>query len=349
MKQLKTELTLEEIEHRDRLRVLYCSVFVCTVFVWVLRFALGGLAGLAAPHISNYYLKTALILLADGVSIVLPFALYQKLRRDPFRPIFSEQPRSEHPSLRCVIGILSAFCLAVCGMAVTDFGLAFLENQGVHSAITLPDFGVNMAQNLYYVVLSTLIYSFSYEFSFRGIAMSAMRGENRATAVVISALAFAFVDGEPHHIIVRLAVGFVLALFYLRVRSLWAVVAVHAAVQVGICVWWLRPLQENSYIEHFLLLIGLVLGIGSAAFLFFPRREPDAQTTKNRVSFSVFLRSFGIWLVLGLVAFNMLSFTFYMEPAPDLETPEHGRQDPLFNDPTDRAENIPNYKDGFMD
>ena len=41
----------------------------------------------------------------------------------------------------------------------------------------------------------------------------------------------------------------------------------------------------------------------------------------------------------------MMSFTFYMEDKPDLETPEHGQQEPLFNNPTDREETIPNYQE----
>ncbi len=340
-----TELSISEQEHRENLKVLYSGVVVCAVFVWVLRFALGGLAGLTAPFLNNYYLATAMVLLADGISIVIPFVVFHKFRRDPFRPIFTEKPRSEHPALRCVIGVLAVFCLSVCGMAVTDFLLNLLNSHGVYSAITRPDLGTTPLQTVYYVILSVLIYSFAYEFAFRGIALRAMREENRAAAVFVSGIAFAFSDGEPHHIIVRLAVGFLIGWFYLRVRSVWACMVLHGAAQLGICFWWIRPMATDPMFESYLLLAGLVLGVGAAFFLFLPKREGDAQITPNRISFRIILTSFGIWLIIGLTAFNMMSFTFYMEDKPDLETPEHGQQEPLFNNPTDRKENIPDYQE----
>ena len=344
-KRKKKELTIEEKEHRNNLRVLYCGVFVCAVFVWVFRFALSGIVDLVSPRIQNYYVLTFLDLLADGAAVTLPFVLFQKFRRDPFRPVFKEPARTEHLFLRCVIGALSVFCLSVCCMAVTDVAMNFLDSHGVHSAITRPDMGSGIVQNLFYILLSTVIYSFSYEFSFRGIAMGAMKDENRVSAVLVSGFAFALADGEPHHVAVRLVVGFLLGWFCLRVRSVWACMAVHAASQLGICLWWLRPVGENPLLENFLLLVSLVLGIGAAAFLFYPRREPDPQITSNRVSLGIIFKSFGIWLLAGLVAMNMLVFTFYMEPMPDAETPESGRQDPLFNNPTDRQENIPGYQE----
>ena len=347
MKERKEELTLSEQEHRNGLQVLFNGVFVCTVFVWVLRFAFSGLLKLLAPKVDSYYLLTALSLLGDGLSVLLPFLLFHKVRRDPFRPIFLEKPRSEHPFLRCVIGVVSVFCLAVCAMMLVDFGLGLLESNGVHSAITRPDFGQGKAQALYYVILSTLIYSFCYETAFRGIAVRAMKEENQTAAVLVSGLAFAFSDGEPHHVAVRLAVGFLLGWFYLRVRSVWACMALHAAAQAAICFAF--RFSFDPLFESYLFFICLVLGVSAAFFLFFPKKEKEPSVTSKGVSLRIVFTTFGVWVLAGLLAFNMMSFTFYMEDAPDLITPEHGQRDPLFNNPTDRAENIPNYQENMPD
>lgn len=344
-KNKKTELTIEETEHRKNLYTLYNGVIVCAVFVWVLRFALGGLAGLTAPYLNNYYLGTLMVLLADGISIVLPFIVFQKFRRDPFRPVFLEKPRSEHPVLRCVIGVVSVFCLSFVGMALMDYAVSFLDGVKVYSAITRPDFGADAFQTGFYVIVSTLVYSFAYEFSFRGIAVRAMRDENRAAAVFVSGIAFAFSDGEPHHVLVRLLVGFLISAFYLRVRSLWMCIVLHAASQCAICFRWLYPRAQDSSVEIFMLFIALLLGVVSAVLLFIPRREKEGQITRKRVAFKVILTSFGVWLLTALLAFNIMSFTFYMDDAPNLETPEQGWQDPMFNNPTDRQENIPDYQE----
>ena len=347
MREKKEELSLSEQEHRSGLSVLFNGIFVCTVFVWVLRFAFSGLLKLIAPKVDNYYLLTALSLLGDGISILLPFLVFHKARRDPFRPVFAEKPRSEHPFLRCVMGIVSVFCFSLCAMMLVEYGLGVLESNGVHSAITRPDFGQGKIQTLYYVLLSALVYSFCYETAFRGIGIRAMKEENQTAAVLVSGLAFAFVDGEPHHIAVRLAVGFLLGWFYLRVRSVWACMALHAASQVAICFAF--RFSFDPIVESYLFFACLVLGFAAAFFLFFPKKEREPSVTATRVSFRIVFTTFGIWVLTGLLFFNMMSFTFYMEDSPDLMTPEYGQQDPLFNNPEDREENIPNYQEHMPD
>lgn len=329
----KPELTIEEQAHRTRLRDLYCGIFVVTVFVWVLRFALGGLASLAADSL-NYYAGTALELLAEAVAVFLPFFVFLKARRDPLTPIFRESPRSEHPVVRSVLGILAAAGLTLCAMGLTDWFLSFLEGQGVHSAITVPDLGNTWQESLFYIVLSTVLYSFVYEVSFRGIALRTMEEENRTAAVLVSGLAYALCDGDPYHIVVRLAVGFVLGWFYIRIRSVWACVVLQAASQVTMSLWWLfiRNREFTAYI-NFLILMGIVLGIAAAFFLFFPRRNPDAETTSNKIALQQVFTSFGVYLLAGLVAFNMLVFTFSTDadPADPLlqPTPEEDQIPPL--------------------
>ena len=346
----KEVLTISEMEHRNNLRTLYSGIFVLTVFVWVFRFCLVGLAGLTAPYFENYYLGTALILICDGLSVLLPFLIFQKAIREPLKPVFENEPRSEHPVIRCFLGVLTVFCLTVGALALVDVCLRRLGELGVNSIITVPDLGSTPLQTVYYALLSTLIYSFVYESSFRGIAIRAMGKENRAAAVFVSAVAFALSDGNPYHIAVRLVVGAILGWFYLRLRSVWACMVLQAACHLTVTFWWIWAPEDEWYtFESFLILASLVLGIASAFFLFYPRREPDSQITSGRVAFGQVFFSFGIWLLAAMVAFNMLTYTFDMKDAPDQLTPEQGQQDPLFNNPTDRQENIPGYQEDFID
>ncbi len=316
LKQKKPELTIEEQAHRTRLRDLYCGVFVVTVLVWVLRFALGGLASLAVPHL-NYYGGTALTLAAEAVSVFLPFFLFLKVRRDPIAPIFREKPRSEHPVVRCLLGILAVAGLTLGAMGLTEWLLSFLEGKGVHSAITVPDLGSNGGETVFYIVLSTVLYSLAYEMAFRGIALRTMGEENRLSAVLVSGVAFALCDGDPYRIVVRFAVGFILGWFYLRIRSVWPCIVLQAASQITLSLWWLfiRDREFTAYV-NFLILMGFVLGIAAAFFLFFPRRKPDPQTTSNKIALTQIFTSFGIYLLAALVAFNLLIFTFSMDADP---------------------------------
>lgn len=339
----KQELTLEEQAHRDRLRVLYNGIFVVTVLVWVCRFALEGLLSLLP--VSEYYLLTALKILVNTFSISFPFAIFHRVRRDPFAPIFREKPRSEHPVLRSVLGILAVACLTLAALGLTHVCLLWLESNGVHTAVTVPDMGEGTAQNLYYILLSTLCYSFAYEFAFRGIGMRAMVDENPLCAVLVSGLAFAFSDGDPYLVAVRLAVGFLLGGFYLRVRALLPCILLQGACQVVISLWRLCCPQEGwLFYEGFLILISLVLGIGATFFLFFPRREALPKNATNRVSLRQIFFSFGIWVLVALLAFNMLVFTFSTDadPADPLlqPTPEEGVRPPLH---FDRGEELEDY------
>lgn len=350
MKKEKEVLTISEMEHRNNLRTLYSGIFVVTVFVWVFRFCLSGLAGLTAPYLNNYYLGTALILVADGLAVLLPFLIFQKAIREPLKPVFVNEPRSEHPVVRCLLGVLTVFCLTLGALALTDVCLDGLDVAGIHSVITVPDFGKTPLQTVYYTVLSTVIYSFVFEVSFRGIALRAMGPENRFAAVFVSGVAFALSDGNPYHLVVRLAVGFILGWFYLRIRSVWACMVLQAACQLTVTLWWVFVPEYDWYMfESFLILAGIVLGATAAFFLFYPRRDPDSQITSNKVAFRQVFFSFGIWLMITLVAFNMLTYTFHMEDAPDSLTPEQGQRDPLFNDPSDRQENIPGYQEDYID
>ncbi len=329
----KIELTIEEQAHRGRLRDLYCGVFVVTVFVWVLRFVLGGLAGLAVPHL-NYYQSTALTLLAESISIFLPFLVFHKLQRDPILPIFRDPPRSEHPVVRCLLGFLAVAGLTLGALGLTEWILSLLEGLGLHTAVTPVNLGGNCNETLFYILLSTVLYSFSYEVAFRGIALRAMKTENHQAAVLVSGLAYALSDGEPYRIGVRLVIGFLIGWFYLRIRSVWCCMALQAASQITVSLWWLlMPNREFTAYINFLILVGLVFGIAAAFFLFFPRRDSDPQITANKIALKQVFTSFGVYLMVALVAFNMLVFTFSTDgdPADPLlqPIPEEDRIPPL--------------------
>ncbi len=340
----KPELSLEELSHRERLRVSYNAIFVVTVLVWFCRFCLGGLASLATPYL-NFYVGTALSIAANSVSVCLPFVLFQKFQRDSFAPIFTEKLRTEHPILRCVFGVVAVACLTVAALCLTDFALGLLEEQGVHSSITVPNVGNTRGEMVFYLVFSTLCYSFSYEFAFRGIATRAIATENRFCAILVSGIAYVLSDGEPYLIVVRLAIGFVLAAFYLRTRSFECCMVFQAVSQAIIGLWWcFRPETEWILFEGFIILIALVLGIGASFFLFFPCGERETPKTKTSLALKQILGSFGIWLMIGLVAFNMLIFTFSTDadPADPLlqPTPEEGVRPPLH---FDRGEELEDY------
>ncbi len=331
----KTELTIEQQAHRTRLRDLYCGVFVVTVFVWVCRFALGGLAGLAAGYL-NYYAGTALQIFANSLAVFLPFFVFLKVMRDPIGPVFRENP-ADRPVVRCLLGILAVGGLTLGIMGLMYWLLSFLEGVGVHSAITVPNLGDNWLQTVYYALLSTLLYSFTYEVAFRGIALKTMTEENRLAAVTVSSLAFAFSDGDPYTVAVRLVLGFVLGWFYLRVKSVWLCMVLQATSQFTVTLWWIlvRSQVFTAYI-NFLIVLGLVFGVAAAFFLFYPRLPSREEKTPDKFAVKQILTSFGVYLLVVLMVFNMLVFTFSTDgdPADPLlqPTPEEGQKDPLHFD-----------------
>lgn len=340
----KKELTIEEQAHRNRLRDMYCGVFVVTVLVWVCRFCLGGLASLAMPSL-NYYVGTVLSLLAQALSVFLPFFVLQKILREPLAPVFRDRPRSEHPALRGILGVVAVCGLTLGAMGLMEWFLSFLESRGVHSAVTAPDFGTDWKQTLFYTVLSTLLYSFAYEVSFRGIAVRAMWEENRICALLVSGIAYALSDGDLYGMAVRFAIGFVLGSFYLRIRSVWLCIILQAASQLTVSLWWLYLRDsEFTFYTNFLILMGLVFGLGASFLLFFPRRIPDGQNTPDKVALRQVFFSFGVYLMAALVAFNLLVFTFSTDtdPADPLlqPTPEEGVTPPL---QFDRDEEFQDY------
>lgn len=301
-----------------------------------------------AAHL-NYYFATTLAVLAEATSVFLPFFVFLKLCRDPFSPVLQEKPRSEHPIVRCIFGCFSVAGLTLGALGLTEWLLSFLEGIGWHTAIVPPNLGNHWAESLFYIALSTILYSFAYEVAFRGIALRTMKDENRLTAVLVSGIAYGLSDGDPYRIVVRFAIGFLLGWFYLRIRSVWCCMVLQAASQLTLSLWWLfvQNREFTAYI-NFLILFGLVFGVAAAFFLFYPRREPDAQTTPSKVALKEAFTSFGVFVLLGLVAFNMLTFTFSTDADPNdpLLQPmdEEDKVPPL---QFDRFEDFPGYTDGI--
>lgn len=344
----KPELTIEEAAHRERLRNLYCGIFVVTAFVWVLRFALGGLASLIAPHL-NYYFATTLTLVADSLAVFLPFFVFLKACRDPFLPVFQESPRSVHPIARCVIGFFATAGLTLGALGLMELLLSFLEGKGVHTTVVPPDLGSTGGETIFYILLSTILYSFAYEVAFRGIAMRAMRDENRLAAVLVSGISYALSDGDLYRLAVRFAIGFLLGWFYLRIRSVWCCMVLQMASQLTLSLWWLfiSDREFTAYL-NLLILIGLVIGIAAALFLFYPRRDSDAQITPNKVALKEIFTSFGVYLMIGLVAFNLLIFTFSTDGDPNdplLQPMDEEHKIPPLQ--FDRYEDFPGYTDAI--
>lgn len=312
----KKELTIEEQAHRNRLKDLYCGVFVVTVLVWVFRFCFDALAGLAVPFL-NYYGATALTLMARALSVLIPFLVLQRVLREPFGPVFQENPRSEHPILRSILGIVSVCGLTVGAMGLMRYFLFFLENAGIHSVVSFPDFGTDPYQTAFYILLSTVLYSFAYEVSFRGIALRNMREGNGLCAVLVSGIAYSLSDGDLYGILARFSIGFVIGAFYLRIRAIWPCILLQAASQMGgaLFLWYLQ--RSDSMLQiSFLLFAGIVFGVGAAILLFIPHRDPEPQGTSNKVALQQVFFSFGVYLMVALVTFNLLVFTFSTDADP---------------------------------
>lgn len=326
----KPELTIEEAAHRTRIRDMYCGVFVVTSLVWALRFVFEWILGFLSTE--NYYLITALQIFTGAFSVFLPFFIFLKAYRDPLLPILKDSPRSEHPVLRCAIGCFSVFGLTIGALGLMELLRSLLEGAGLHSNVVPPDLGNTWQETLFYLLFSTVCYSLAYEISFRGIALRTMKEENRLTAVLVSGIAFALCDGDLYRMAVRFAIGFLLGFFYLRIRSVWCCIALQAVSQITISLWWLFVGgREFTLYVHFLILMGLVIGIAAALFLFYPRRESDPQTTSNKVALKEAFTSFGVYLMIGLVAFNLLIFTFSTDGDPN---------DPLLQ-PMDEEQIVP--------
>lgn len=165
---MKTELTWSEMEQRRRMKDLYTGFFVITILIWVLRFLLSLVSGLLPDY--GFYGTSVLSIFSEAVSVLIPFCLYRKFARDPFRDLFREKVRSEHPVLRTLIGIFASVGLSVAGFCGCYCLISFCELHGVHTAVSLPSVGQTVPEFLFYLILSSVVFGFVYEFSFRGIA-----------------------------------------------------------------------------------------------------------------------------------------------------------------------------------
>ena len=363
----KKELTIEESALRERFRDMANSVFVAAILVWVLRFCLVGLTKLLASSLP-YVVYATLSLLAECASVFFPFFLLLKHNRDKLMPIFREKPSGERLSPRLLLGILSVAGFSVGGVAATDLLLTWLDGNGVFSAISSPDFGETFPESIFYLLLSSLLLSFTYELCFRGISIPLLQKDNAVCAVFIASLAFAFINGDVHGIIVRLITGFSLGFFYLRVKSFYLCFVAGFFGNLVVNLWWLLLKDSDPVLPKFLAMdpvminvflavIGVVIG-GFATFFLFqmerpsveqPISEPAAQTMKARVAFSQVFTSFGIFVLAAIVAFNVLLVTFSTEADPNdpllKPTPEEGHIPPLFSDLENQINSLTSNKE----
>ena len=277
----------------------------------------------------TFWLYLLLPLLFSGFSVLLPFAIYNRLIGERLKPIFQKQRLLVSPAV-AVSGIF-----AVCGFAVLFRFFA------MHLVAWLESFGFVFTRNVpptdnpvLFVIFSALIPAAFYELAFRGIMAERIREWSPAAAVILSAAVYSLchlsLDIIPH----ALAVGLVLGWLYLKTSSVLLSFAASALANALLAGLWV-----SGTLSLPVAAAGGVLGIlGLISCVFLTRKEKiSARFPKKDVLRGVF-SSFALYTFF-VITFLGLMFYHINRPQPDSpqsDPVEESQDNPFVILPEDR-------------
>ena len=207
-----------------------------------------------------YYLLSALM---SFFTLVLPFALF----------LLIGNRRLEDSVLVEKVGFFQGLLLALAGLFLciimnipANIISTLLEELGLNGASNTSNMSVDSLADVLTLILSVvLVAPITEEFAFRGVTVAVMRRWGDWTAVIFSALLFAFAHYSFQGMPVVLAGGFVMALLYIWTRNIWVTIFVHflnnLVASLPLIVEFYAGEQAKTAVTNISMLAVCVLGV----------------------------------------------------------------------------------------
>lgn len=219
------------------------------------------------------------LIVAQIVSLLLPFSLYAMYVRIPLRCAL--------PMRRVSAGLLFSavsVCLAatVLGGCCADSAYALFDAMGLRFYDSLSDMPRGMTEMVLYCVNVVFLAPVLEEIAFRGFLMQSLRRFGDSFALVVSAILFGMLHGSPVSIVYAVLMGLVMGYFVLFTGSLHTAMVVHFINNLLAVVF--TALSERFPDAAYLISIGIdtiYLILGICAVIWLSRRYENIFSLKS--------------------------------------------------------------------
>lgn len=310
---MRKDLSFAEETRREKLRDGFTAPLVAACLICFLQVLFGELrshllASLPESGLGAFLLRLLIPMILSGLSVFLPFWIYNRLIGERLKPLFTKQRLWVSPA------VFFAGIAAVCGFGMLFRWLSMLLTSSMEASgfVFLRQIPPTDSPVLF-VLLSALIPAVFYELAFRGIMTEQIRKWSPAAAVILSSIVNSFcylsLDIMPH----ALVCGLILGWLYLRTESILLTFCASAVTNGVLAGLWLTDTLSPAVAA-----VGGVVGIAGLVVCLLLCKNSGTQKpsfTRKEVLRGVF-SSFALYAFL-VITFLGLMFYHIDKPEPD--------------------------------
>ena len=179
-------MTFEQQKRREDTSLLFNGIFAAgifgLVFIFILKYILESLTRIPDESL-RFYLTSFLVPACRCAAVFGAFAVYSKRQGKPLRG----RKAVSAPAFLPVTGALAAGAASVFALFLVQTAKDLLISDGYVITSASSDTGTNIVQKLFFMIVPSLIYSFSYTVIFDMIVCDKLGRFNVSASVVLSA------------------------------------------------------------------------------------------------------------------------------------------------------------------
>lgn len=258
-----------------------------------------------------FYIKILFYYLFAGLSVFIPFFIYNKALDKNIKSLFAKE-HLKIPIIFLILGIVAVTCIGIVIYKLSTDLTAYMKSLGFILNEEYPPVGHNISEQLYFLVLSSIIPAFFNEITFRGIILENLKKDSYTAAIIISSMIFSFNNISLELIPHLLVTGFILGWLYLKTESVYVTLIANIVMNAAISIIWLIKNTANEEyllnIYNYLIPAAAVIGVISLIILIIKykfrkeRTEPGltaAETVRGVLS------SAGLWFFIFITVFQL--------------------------------------------
>ncbi|MDF2685507.1 MAG: family intrarane metalloprotease [Clostridia bacterium] len=308
-------ITFEDEKKNEHIKFVFNAVFMVSCFICIMQTIFRAPMYFFIDSMSNqpyyFYVKTLFYLIFSGLSVFIPFFIYNKALDKKVKILFKKE-HLKIPLAYYILGII-----AVTGIGIFIYKLStdltvYMKTLGFILNEEYPPLGKNIFEQLYFIILSAVIPALLNEITFRGIIVENLKKESYTASIIISSMIFSFNNISFELIPYLFVTGLILGWLYIKTDSIYITLFAHITLNIALSILWLfRNTATEEYlliISNFIIPIAGIIGVLSLIILiikykFSKERTEPGLTTAETVK--GVLISAGLWFFLFITVFQI--------------------------------------------
>ncbi len=302
-------MTFEEEKRQEKIKSVYTTLFIVAGFVFVLRllfyYPIQNLNASTLPSA----LKVFIEILANAVSLFVPFFIYGKIHGIGIKNFFE---KGEKNTVLTVAAILFLGGLSVALFCPLEKLFSFMVSDGFIFSEPYPAATDDVFSKAVFLIVLPLVSAAATEFSLRTVALGSVKNSSYAFSVAAVAILNILLFPEWSSLIMTVASAIILSALFIKTNSSLAVFAVSFVFRFASAAAKVFSFEKAgiavSVIGGTVALVGLILFIAAKGFSF--GEKPENAFSKKEGFSALFKNSIIIMLIFVSA---VQTFYFYVK------------------------------------